>query len=313
MGQSGGNGSGRLAMGIHDRDYYRESSRGMFDSWGRQGVTVWLIAVCCGLFLADLVTQDVNPPEARLRHLAQYSYQGVVGGEVWRLLTPIFLNFGLLSLAFNMWTIYWAGSRLEDRYGGREFLFFFLAAGLFAYTSYFLTQLVGLLPPNSRFGPGPAIIATLVLFACHYPREQILLMMVIPIPVWLLVVLYVAFDVYASRLPETPIAFSAYLGGALFGLLYYQLGWRIDAVIPTFRSRSHARAAPRLRVVTPEPDESPEVVAESPPPSPPADAQIEARVDRVLEKVSKYGQESLTSEEREILFRASELYKKRRK
>jgi hypothetical protein len=32
-----------------------------------------------------------------------------------------------------------------------------------------------------------------------------------------------------------------------------------------------------------------------------------------LEKVSKYGQESLTPEERELLFRASEIYKKRRK
>ena len=36
-------------------------------------------------------------------------------------------------------------------------------------------------------------------------------------------------------------------------------------------------------------------------------------VDRVLEKVSRYGQESLTPEERDILFRAGEHYKKRRR
>jgi hypothetical protein len=36
-------------------------------------------------------------------------------------------------------------------------------------------------------------------------------------------------------------------------------------------------------------------------------------LDAVLEKVSKYGKESLSPEEREILVRASELYKKRRK
>ena len=36
-------------------------------------------------------------------------------------------------------------------------------------------------------------------------------------------------------------------------------------------------------------------------------------MDAVLAKVSKFGQESLTPEEREILFKASELYKKKRK
>jgi hypothetical protein len=41
--------------------------------------------------------------------------------------------------------------------------------------------------------------------------------------------------------------------------------------------------------------------------------EIESKVDAVLAKVSKLGQESLTPEEREILFKASELYKKRRK
>ena len=43
------------------------------------------------------------------------------------------------------------------------------------------------------------------------------------------------------------------------------------------------------------------------------DEQLEAKLDAVLEKVSKHGQGSLTPEEREILFRASELFKKRRK
>jgi hypothetical protein len=42
------------------------------------------------------------------------------------------------------------------------------------------------------------------------------------------------------------------------------------------------------------------------------DEQLEAKLDHVLEKVSQYGRESLTPEEREILLRASEIYKRRR-
>jgi hypothetical protein len=64
-------------------------------------------------------------------------------------------------------------------------------------------------------------------------------------------------------------------------------------------------------------DDTPEPVGaavESPPrPREATDENLEAKVDAVLEKVSKFGQESLTAEEREILFKASELYKKRRK
>jgi hypothetical protein len=43
------------------------------------------------------------------------------------------------------------------------------------------------------------------------------------------------------------------------------------------------------------------------------DEHLEAKLDRVLAKMSTQGQESLTAEEREILVKASELYKKRRK
>jgi hypothetical protein len=43
------------------------------------------------------------------------------------------------------------------------------------------------------------------------------------------------------------------------------------------------------------------------------DEHLEAKLDVVLEKVKKHGQESLNEDERAILFRASEIYRKRRK
>jgi hypothetical protein len=71
-------------------------------------------------------------------------------------------------------------------------------------------------------------------------------------------------------------------------------------------------------VVPPPADEPPEPVGAAVAPAPrpaaaPADEQLEAKLDAVLAKVSKHGPDSLTAEERAILQRASELYKKRRK
>ena len=88
-----------------------------------------------------------------------------------------------------------------------------------------------------------------------------------------------------------------------------------------FDRKPQTRVRPKLRVVVPPVEEE---VAEpvgapvnkaAPPPAGggAADEQLEAKLDAVQEKVSKQGKESLTPEERQILVRASELYKKPRK
>lgn len=310
-------------MGIHDRDYYRDDAGGIFDAWARQGVTVWLIGISCVVWLVQIVSLDVAGARAGLTDYGVYDPGAILRGEVWRLVTPLFMHLptsaGLIALAFNMLTLYTVGRRLEERYGGREFLLFFLAAGIFAYLAYFLTQLAGVVPAGYAIGPTPVVIALLVVFACLYPREQVIFI-VIPMPAWLLVVCYMVFAVLNSVDRQTPMPFTAYLAGALFGFVYYRTGVRLTALLPSLPTRSRERAAPKLRVVRPDstegeegPEPVPAGVESAPRAGAAADEQFEARVDRILEKVSQHGQESLTAEERELLFRASELYKRRRK
>ena len=51
-------------------------------------------------------------------------------GEYWRLLTPIFIHFGLPHLTFNMLSLFIFGSRLEARQGGLHLLGIILFSGL---------------------------------------------------------------------------------------------------------------------------------------------------------------------------------------
>jgi len=304
-------------MGIQDRDYYREGSGRFLDAWGRQGATVWLIVVTCVVFFVQCLGGD--PAVSPLAQEGAYSFNDIVTGQIWRLLTSMFLHAGPWHLALNMLVLYWAGTMLEDVYGSREFATFYIVSGVFANCMKLAAHGANLVPPASSLGASTAVTATLVLFAFHFPWQGVHVWFVLPLPVWVAVLLYVGLDgLGAMGLGQGGIGYLGHLGGALFGALYYQTGIRFGELF-TRSPRPLRRVRPQLRVLPPaqlDDTDTPEpvgaAVEKQPRPRQGTD-EIESKVDAVLAKVSQYGQESLTAEEREILFKASELYKRRRK
>lgn len=309
-------------MGIQDRDYYREGPS-FLDRVTAQGATVWLIAITCVMLFAQYATG--GPYRGVISTLGVYDPELILKGEVWRLLTPVFLHSGIFHLFFNMLILYWAGQRLEQVYGSREFVLFYLLSGIGANVIYLAVQFVqfaGQIPATSALGASGAVTATMILFACHFPHQQVRVWFILPMPIWLLAVLYVGFETIAGmgeiRGKQDGIGHFAHLGGALIGFLYYKTGIQFGAM---FRRRESTRVQPRLRVHAPPVEEEYErprepvgAPVEAPPrPAKAPDEQLEAKLDAILEKVSKHGKESLTPEERELLMRASEIYKKRRK
>jgi membrane associated rhomboid family serine protease len=55
---------------------------------------------------------------------------GVAHGEWWRLLTAAFLHYGPLHLAINMYSLYFAGTLLEQLIGRWRFALLYLASGI---------------------------------------------------------------------------------------------------------------------------------------------------------------------------------------
>jgi rhomboid protease GluP len=51
-------------------------------------------------------------------------------GEWWRLFTAMFLHFGLIHLAFNMWVLWSLGQLTERLFGSAYFLVLYLFSGL---------------------------------------------------------------------------------------------------------------------------------------------------------------------------------------
>ena len=55
---------------------------------------------------------------------------GVAHGEWWRIVTAAFLHYGIFHLAVNMYSLYFAGSLLEQLIGRWRFALLYLAAGI---------------------------------------------------------------------------------------------------------------------------------------------------------------------------------------
>jgi membrane associated rhomboid family serine protease len=300
-------------MGIYDRDYYRNDASS-FQRWAKpHRVCHWLIITNVFVFVLQMTTK--NGFSSPLFDLFALVPERVVRGEIWRLLTCAFLHSEtqVFHVVMNMLVLWWFGSEVEEIYGPKEFLATYLVAAVFSSLAFVGFEYAA--HPDTlhiAVGASGAITTMMVLFALHFPTRKILIMMIIPMPALLAVALYVMLDIFGimgAGVGDKNVAFAAHLGGALFGFLYYRFHWRVLNWWPSRMSMKPQRTArPRLRVYRePEPDaplsEAPFDDAE----------QLEAQLDTVLEKVAKYGQASLTTREQQILLKASQVYKQRRK
>jgi membrane associated rhomboid family serine protease len=315
-------------MGIENRDYARESSgwSGGYGGFGGTGsslapVCKWLVIINVAVFALQLLLWRDAPVE---QWLSLDPERVVFRGEVWRLVTYSFCHARgmLLHIVFNMLFLWWFGRTLESMYGSREFLLFYLAGAVIS-GAVFVGMGLAMHNLGVAIGASGAVMAVVVLYAMHFPRQQILVFMVLPVEIRWLVAAYVIFDLYPVLVElgggdvGDGIAHTAHLGGLAFGFAYGKFQWRIERLFTGWRLPSLSRVfGPRRKIRLHRPTAEASRAAERPEPYEARDpfesrAALEARVDAILEKISEHGEASLTDDERETLTKASRLYRRR--
>jgi membrane associated rhomboid family serine protease len=317
-------------LGIYDRDYYHsERSEGRF-SWSSVSVVGMLILVNIAVYIAELFSSDslggcqlydllATHASRQVDRLAWWQLNTLTHPWLWwQYLTAGFTHDpdGLGHIVGNMLALFFLGRDVEDRYGSREFLRFYLATLVFADVAWTTLNLwVAPHVLNVSFGASGAITGIVILYVFNFPNRMLLLFFVIPIPVWICGVLFVVMDMFGflGVGPKSNVAHSAHLAGALFGFLYYKLNWNLTAITDKFLSRpidslkSLLRGKPKLRVHHYDRD------AQDEPPRQESKTELTREVDRILEKISRQGEASLTPEERQTLEAASREFQRRRR
>jgi|EndMetStandDraft_5_1072996.scaffolds.fasta_scaffold109207_1 membrane associated rhomboid family serine protease len=290
-------------MGISDRDYVRTSSRSSSAGGFGWDVIGWLIAVTVVAFVLQLLIQPSFTDWFDLDPMA------VLHGQIWRLITFDFLHSpnNVWHIIVNLYVLYIAGQRLLSNHTEKEFLLFYLASGLVAGVSFVLWQL-GRGSDVPAVGASGSVAAVLALYALHWPHDRWLFFYVLPVPVIVLVILSAALDLYpvlrelGGGPPAGQIAHTAHLGGMAFAFVYYKRDWKLELLLGDLsleKFKRRFRRSPKLKVHRPATEEE-------------SRFDMQSRMDELLEKISREGEVSLTSEERDTLNRISRQLRSRK-
>jgi membrane associated rhomboid family serine protease len=124
-------------------------------------------------------------------------------------------------ILFNMFALYMFGRILENVWGGKRFLIYYLACGVGASITHLVMQeIMG--GYSFAIGASGAVMGVMVAFAYLFPNTE-LMIMPFPFPVkakWV-VIGYVALDLFGGfgKIQGDNIAHFAHLGGALVGFI----------------------------------------------------------------------------------------------
>jgi membrane associated rhomboid family serine protease len=290
-------------MGLYDRDYTRYGEQPGFKLSAPQSATTKLVIITAAVYVAQLTIAGFT------RHLALPFDWYLQPWKAYTLLTYGFLHddgslrpepgpADVAHILINMLILWMFGREVEQRYGQRRFVAFYLTAIVMSGLAWSLLEsVVG--SPSILVGASGAIAGVVALFALNFPHRRVLFMFVIPMPMWVAAAIGIGYDAVGAANRTGDVAYTAHLAGAAYGALFYYYGVSALSLFEPLLSKVKQRNRPRLRVVQNEDEEEPDDLGQ--------------QVDEILAKIKEHGQDSLTRGERRILERASREYQQKRR
>ena len=131
-------------------------------------VTLLIIAVTVGFYVLQNLSAVFFGRDLLLIAGAKIN-QAILLGQIWRLITPVFLHASILHIGFNMYALYSLGSVLERRFGVWPFLALYFIGALWGNTLSFL------LTPNISLGASTAIFGLIAAQGVYIYKNRFLL------------------------------------------------------------------------------------------------------------------------------------------
>ncbi len=288
----------------------------------KKGTTLHkLIYLNLGIFLAVQIVRIVlflsNSydlfPEFQ-SYLAVPANLEVLAKRPWTLITYMFLHVDFIHILFNLLWLYWFGTVFVQELGLKKLLSTYLLGGLIGGIFYVIFYNLfpvfeGVRGESIALGASASVMAIVVAVATYQPNKKMHLVLIGPVKI-----IYIALAMFIFT---SLIDFSvntggkiAHIGGALTGFLFaynYRRGKDITSGFDRFMDKIATWFKPgrdNLKVTYKRNTEQ----------KPPADdheykqqkTHEQKEIDQILDKISKAGYDSLSSREKELLFKMSD-------
>jgi membrane associated rhomboid family serine protease len=302
------------------------------NQWQQGGMLMRLLLINGGVFLVVTTLQllttlgfgQSSPWESgAVLGLATTWVPDLLLRRPWTVITHMFVHTGVWHLLMNMALLYWMGRLFMVHFGARRLLSTYVVGGLAGFALFFSATNVfpGLQQGRYAYGASAAVMAIMAAVATRDPERRIGLILLGSVPLKYVAIALVLLDYFALSNGDNTGGNLAHLGGALFGYVMVKqaaqgrdlVGWferLLDAILTAFRpsaksklrveKRSNRRSwgrkgQPETRSSRAKSDDAFNLDKK----------QRLARMDAILDKVSKHGYDNLTKDENAFLFQAS--------
>ena len=250
--------------------------------------------------------------------------------RIYQLVTYMFMHGNFGHLFFNMFALWMFGNTLENIWGSKRFLLFYMVCGIGAGLCQELVQYIQYATSLAQYetvnmsgriismdsylnmmttvGASGAIYGLLLAFGMMFPDSRIYLYFLFPIKAKWFVIGYAVLELILGFQGMDNVAHFAHLGGMLFGLLLI-LYWRkhpagpdknfrkLKDIFQSWKRKSQMKYTRYEEVYDKMPRSDEDYNYQK--------AKKERDIDAILDKVAKNGYDSLTKEEKEFLFKNS--------
>ena len=235
--------------------------------------------------------------------------------QVWQLITYQFMHGSFTHILFNMFALWMFGMEIENYWGTKKFLTYYLLCGIVAgLFQLFLTPLLGS-SAAVTIGASGAVYGVLIAFGLMFPNRLIFLYFLIPVKAKYLIGFLIVLEFMLVDSAQSNVAHFAHLGGALAGFLFIMFDKSIDVPLKRmlnissgyrqqsniqnpfsgladkFKRRTQNIEDAKYYDINQKKDEETDITQED--------------IDKILDKISESGYQNLTEREKKILFDAS--------
>jgi membrane associated rhomboid family serine protease len=230
-----------------------------------------------------------------------------LAGKPWTLITYMFTHKDIWHILFNMLWLYWFGIIFLEYLDQRKLVSVYLLGGLSGAVVYILSFNIfpafkGVLDESVAMGASASVMAIVIAIAVYVPDYTVQLFLFGRIKIkYMALAIFVLTSVMDFSVNSGGKL--AHIGGALFGLLYAlnikrgnDLGKGVNKIIDYFATLFKPRKKLKVTYKKPVSDYDYNKIK----------ADHQEKINRILEKISKGGYESLSREEKDTLFKESQ-------